>query len=556
MAELPPLPAGFKLDAPSSAVPPLPAGFTLDQPGASQQSAPSATAQPPSAWDGLKTFISKYGPQVAPEAAASLATNMIATPIAGLAGIGTAATNALGITNTPAADVTRAVQSGLTYEPRSIGGKAVLSAASYPFEKLAQLGDAAGNTVNNAVPAIGSPNSAVSAPVSYSPGSGGWPMGGSDLGPAAAAGVSTAVQAVPSLLLDGAVPKGARAAVEAPKPVPTPREIAQKTATDAGFKLTPTQVGNKVGAVAEGMTGQAKLERSLSLKNAPRVNELAATEIGLPEGTKTITQGDLTRLKVAANKPYSELAKTGSRKVSDEFRQEVAAIGDKSGGKSFEGDTPATITNMKEFYGNITKFSAEDAVNKIRKLRRDGYANKSGKYDPEKAAIGDVQLGIADALDNELARHADTLGKPELVANYKAARVQLAKIASVENALRGSDVSALALARSQKNGAPLSGNLKTIADSASEFEKAFQEVRKIRDQNPLSVVDAAIGVGGAAATLNPALTAAVLARPSVRGFLASDTYQRRFVGSGKAKKVTPPARVKPPVAIAQRREAK
>lgn len=496
-------------------------------PDAQQQTAPPAS-ESPSLFDRYKnSFLGKIGPLSVIEPAAAMATNSIVAPLAGLAGIGTAATNAMGLTNTPAADVVDKV-GGLAYQPQTPGGQIGNAIVTKPFELLARAGDRVGDVANRAVPAL---PTADRAPISYSPGSSGWPMGGSDASPAIAAALNTAVQAAPSLLLRGKGRAGA-AAAEAPKPAPvaTSREIATKTATDAGFKLTPTQVGNKVGGLAESLTGQAKLERTLSLKNAPRVNELAATELGLPEGTKTITKADLARLKIEANKPYNEIGKTGSRVVSNEFRQEIASIGDKTGGKSFAGDTPSSISDMKKFYGSVKGFAAEDAVNKIRKLRRDGYANKSGKYDPEKAALGDAQLKVADALDNELERHAQAVGKPELVANYKAARVQLAKLATVENALRGSDVSALALARAQKNGAPLSGNLKTIADSAAEFEKSFQEVRKIRDSGALGVTDYLLGVGGA--TASPALAAAVIARPAVRSFLASDTYQRRAIRPG------------------------
>ena len=490
-----------------------------------QQTAPPA-AKSPSLFDRYKnSFLGKIGPLSVLEPAAALATNIAAVPVSGIAGLGATATNAAGITNTPAADVVEGVGGALTYQPTSPGGQAVNEVVSYPFRKLAEAGDAAGEPI--ALPTSGQPRfrGPMQADAMAKWEAAGRPQAPGD--PVMATAVNTAVQAVPSLFLRG--PKGTRvaAAAETPKPTLAPREIAAQAATDAGFKLTPTQVGNKVGGLAEGLTGQAKLERSLSLKNAPRVNELAATEIGLPEGTKTITKADLTRLKVKANQPYNEIAKTGTRRVSEDFRQEIASIGDKTGGASFAGDTPSSIRDMKEFYSSVKAFSAEDAVNKIRKLRRDGYANKSGKYDPEKAALGDAQLKVADALDNELERHAQAVGKPELVANYKAARVQLAKLATVESALRGSDVSALALARAQKNGAPLSGNLKTIADSASEFEKSFQEVRKIRDSGALGVADYLLGVGGAVSS--PALAAAVLARPAVRAVLGSDAYQRRAI---------------------------
>lgn len=462
------------------------------------------------------------------EAVANLATGSVAAPVSGLAGLAAAPFG-------HGAEAVESVGGALTYQPRTQAGQQVQGVISKPFEMLARGADVAGDVAMRRVPSAGG-----GPATSYSPGSGGWPMAGREPSPAMAAGINTGIQALPGLALRGPKAKAGAAAVPKPKPQLSPRDVAAQKAREAGFNLTSDQAGGAVGKTLEGIAGRAQLEREHSMRNAPRVNELAAEEIGLPAGTKAITKGDLARLKVEANRPYNELASTGTRKVSNDFRQEVKAIGDKSGGKSFEGDTPPEIARLKEFYSSRNAFDAQDAVNKIRTLRRDGNANKSGKYDPEKAALGDVQLKIADALDNELQRHAESLGRPELVTKYKEARVQLAKLHTVESALRGTDVSALALARAQKNGAPLSGKLKTIADSATEFEKSFQEVRKVRSAGPLGVADYLVGVGGAAAS--PALAAAVLARPAIRAALGSNAFQRRFIGPREA---GPPAAASP-----------
>jgi len=98
------------------------------------------------------------------EAIVNMGTGMVATPIAGLAGLATLAGNALGLTDANATDVIHSVQDRLTYQPKTQAGDTAAGVMSYPFQKLAQGADylggktaeitgspAAGAAVNTAV---------------------------------------------------------------------------------------------------------------------------------------------------------------------------------------------------------------------------------------------------------------------------------------------------------------------------------------------------------------------------------------------------------------------
>lgn len=312
-----------------------------------------------------------------------------------------------------------------------------------------------------------------------------------------------------------------------PKQAPkaTPEQVAIKQATDAGYRLSPTQVGNKVGGAAEGLSGQAALERTLSHKNVPITDNLAKKAVGIADD-KPLTPATIGIEKTKANRAYDAVARTGVRKTSDEYRAEIAGIDDRTGAGSFAEDVPASVVNLKKYYESRPAFDAKDAVAKVRQLRKDGRANIKTR-DPEKSALGDAQLKIAEALDNELVRHAESLGQPQLAANYKAARVQLAKLHTVEDALSGTNVSAKKIWQQWKRGAPLQGELLTIARTYDSFQHVLQEAGKIRAKHPFSVVDAFVAAGGAA--VHPGLLATVAARPLTRAALASKTYQRNFV---------------------------
>jgi hypothetical protein len=88
------------------------------------------------------------------EAALNLGSQMVALPAAGLAGIGASVGNTLGLTDKTGADAVHAVGEALTYQPRGEFGKAAAGMVAAPFEKLAEVGQGAGNRV---LDATGSP---------------------------------------------------------------------------------------------------------------------------------------------------------------------------------------------------------------------------------------------------------------------------------------------------------------------------------------------------------------------------------------------------------------
>jgi hypothetical protein len=132
------------------------------------------------------------------ETGANLLSQGVALPAAGLAGIGAAAGKALGLTDAEPADVVHKVGGALTYQPRGEMGQAATEAVMYPFQKLAEAGQGAGDWVLNKT---GSP--------------------------AAATVVDTAINALPMAITPGI--KGAKAVREKLR---TPAEQATAAAVE------------------------------------------------------------------------------------------------------------------------------------------------------------------------------------------------------------------------------------------------------------------------------------------------------------------------------------
>lgn len=117
-----------------------------------------------------------------PDIAASLGSQALLTPVAGLAGLATSAGNALGLTDATGADAVNEVMSH-ALQPHSPAGQSLAGVVNYPLEKLAQgadyvggkvadvtgspaLGAAANTAINVGLPALlGKVGGAVAAPV-------------------------------------------------------------------------------------------------------------------------------------------------------------------------------------------------------------------------------------------------------------------------------------------------------------------------------------------------------------------------------------------------------
>lgn len=79
----------------------------------------------------------------------SMATGIPATIAGGLGGLGSMATNAIGLTDVSPADVVNSIRSAMTYEPGTQGGKNAMSVLSYPFQKWGEMSDAVASRQND-----------------------------------------------------------------------------------------------------------------------------------------------------------------------------------------------------------------------------------------------------------------------------------------------------------------------------------------------------------------------------------------------------------------------
>lgn len=223
----------------------------------------------------------RAAPIVGPaETLLQLGTGSVAMPLAGLAGIGAAATNAIGLTDTPAADVVNKVAGGLTYQPRTQAGQAVSRVVSWPFEKLAQGADWAGQKVSDAT---GSP--------------------------AAGAATNAAIQVLPAVALGRTMPK--RAATKPAAAAASPEAVARSYVA-SNTSLDWNALGESVRQRITEIARDSRALENLDPVALERQVKLESLKVPVPA-----TRGMLTRDPVQLRNEGSVSATAAGQPIRD-----------------------------------------------------------------------------------------------------------------------------------------------------------------------------------------------------------------------------------------------
>lgn len=314
-----------------------------------------------------------------------------------------------------------------------------------------------------------------------------------------------------ALPLRGAIEKGPEQ-LKVPEIAKTPEQIARA----AGLKILPSQAKSApVGTVAETLAGSSRLAKKLAGSNEPQVLSLIAEELGLPKGTK-LTPEQFAKLREPLNGAYEAVSdQLGTLQADAQLQTAIGKVGGQKG-----LTTNRQVARLRDQYSNLGELPAAQLVQEIRSLREKASSNLKTPFGTKDRVglkeLGKAQQEIANALDDQLERGANASGKPELVKAYKEARVALAKVGTVERAVNAPSGAAGSLLKQQNKGAPLTGRLKVIADSA----RAFPEVM---GKPPVQTgLEGALQTGVDVATggLRP-----LLSKTLVNTILGSDAYQ-------------------------------
>lgn len=307
---------------------------------------------------------------------------------------------------------------------------------------------------------------------------------------------------------------------------------AARSAAKEGYVIPPADL--EPGAVSEavsGLSGKIKTAQVASQRNQVVTDKLARQAIGLKPGeqlTEDILQGIRNQ---AAKQGYAPIRQAGAVKADQQFIKALDNIAATHQGasKSFPGLAENGVVDLVEKLKQPT-FDAGDAIDATRVLR--DAADKA--YRQGDKTLGKASKQAADALEDMLERHLTAAGNPDALKAFREARTLIAKTYSVQNGLNSQtgNVSAQALAKQLQKGKPLSGDLRTIAETADAFPKATQALKEA--PKAVSPLDFAVATTTGVATGNPLAALMLGARPVARNALLS-----RLVQSGALQQGTP-----------------
>lgn len=391
----------------------------FDAPPAAQS--PQQSPQQPGLLDRTVALASSHHPLLtgAAEMAAHAGTSMLATPLAGLAGI---AGSLLPGPQGQGANAVEGVQSGLTYQPRSGGGRLLQKAGGLLPGLISKGADVAGQATADAT---GSP--------------------------AAGAAVNTAIQMAPALLLRGRAGKmveNVNSRITAPARAARPAAPAQETAAaaerPAGLaslsKDAPTldklRTDKNAAYKRSEEAGVQLTEFSFKKLKGKILNELGerVNPTLHPDTTAALkdimdTKGAVTLEKVDQLRQIANDAK-GSVKPAD---QRLAARVVESIDEYLDGVSPKDITR-----GDPKGVAAlKEARDLNTRLKKGEQLDELFRRAEIKAGANYTQSGMENALRSEFKALAlDAKKLKRFTPEERAAITKVAKGAPLENALR------------------------------------------------------------------------------------------------------------------------
>jgi hypothetical protein len=311
------------------------------------------------------------------------------------------------------------------------------------------------------------------------------------------------------------------------------RFSAARAGAKEGYVIPPADL--EPGALSEavsGLSGKIKTAQVASQRNQQVTNRLARQSIGLKAGDQLDDAALQAIRNQAATQGYAPIRGAGVVQADKQFADALDQIvATRTGAaRSFPGlgktnmhgqpvDEIADLVNSVK----LNQFDSGDAIDATRVLR--DTADKA--YRQGDREMGKAAKGAADAIEGMLERHLQAAGNPDSLKAFREARTLIAKTYSVQKGLNSQtgDVAANKLAEQLAKGKPLSGDLRTIAETAQAFPKATQSLKEA--PKAVSPLDFAVATTAGMSTGNPLAALMLGARPLARNALLSGPVQAR-----------------------------
>lgn len=263
------------------------------------------------------------------------------------------------------------------------------------------------------------------------------------------------------------------------KAVNATRDATIKQSLDAGYTI-PRSAYNPSATtnVLESVGGKAAIGQETAKTNQANTDILARKYLGLPENTAFSKETIESLLKEKAA-PYREASLLPA-----------AQIPSTEGGmvRSTQTKTGAQLVNDIKLARDESR-GLWEAYNEPGQVNRTEVLNK--------ANVADAKL---DDLESKLEQLAKANNKPDLVDEINKARVELAKVHTIEKAMNPAtgEINAMNMKQQFNRNKPLTDEAKVIADFANSFPQLAREGSKVPnpDVSGTKAILAAMSAGG------------------------------------------------------------
>jgi hypothetical protein len=334
-----------------------------------------------------------------------------------------------------------------------------------------------------------------------------------------------------------------------------PQIEAAQAAQRLGVAVNPAETNPNVKTkMLVGATGEALVNAKAAKTNAPKWNELARKDMGLPENTP-LTPEAFEKARSAHSAPYDAIKNIGTMQASDDV------LGQLNGLKldPLSTSSPEKAAKVNAVVDRVASqvqagLSGENVVGQIRGFRRDAnQVLKNPNASPIDINVAETNLSIANTLENLIEGN---IRDPKALSDFRKARTAIAKTYDWENAtgVTTKQVDPLQVAKLAEKGKPLTGILADVANVAGNFPDIanlnlprepllYQRLRRggaggtagfVLGGGPMG---AAVGAG--LTSLGSEATANMLTRPGVQNRLAIPADRRIALPTTPAEPMAP-----------------
>jgi hypothetical protein len=264
------------------------------------------------------------------------------------------------------------------------------------------------------------------------------------------------------------------------------RDAALAAGRAEGLVVPPSTINPTLGnSMIESLGGKVGTQQQASVINQKGVDTLARRSMGLTADAP-VTEKILQGMRKSEGQAYEVVKNFGAQynvklKADPEFVNATKAIGSdfSQAAAEFPNSTKNAAIEALNSDLQIGAWTPKGILEKVKMLRADASSNFKAFDDPAKLALARAQRQAAEALDGLVERNLVAAGKGNMAQDYRAARVNIAKLHDLESAFTpGGHFDARVISKIGERS-PLSGDLKTIADFAGNFPKAVQTGERV-----------------------------------------------------------------------------